>query len=111
MDGFFVLQDYSEEKDGRVVFRGHGIYGWDAAEKTYIWYWVDSMGQAPAAPSRGQWEGDTLTFTSSSPHGQGRYTLRFLEPTRYTFKLENSFDGGKTWSLMMEGTYRRTRTG
>src|SRR5262245_25918319 len=42
-DGFFVLQDYVEEKDGRTVFRGHGVYGWDAAEKSYIWYWVDSM--------------------------------------------------------------------
>ena len=26
----------------------------------------------------------------------------------YTFRLENSFDGGKTYNLMMEGTYHRT---
>src|SRR5215831_3482400 len=53
LDGFFVIQDYVEEKDGRVVFRGHGVFGWDAGDKKYIWYWVDSMGSVPAAPSRG----------------------------------------------------------
>src|SRR5262245_58446522 len=71
LDGFFVVQDYVEEKDGQVSYRGHGVFGYDAQSGEYAWYWVDSMGFVPAAPSRGSWEGDTLTFTSSSPHGQG----------------------------------------
>jgi hypothetical protein len=37
MDGFFVVQDYVEEKDGRTVFRGHGVFGYDAQAKEYIW--------------------------------------------------------------------------
>jgi hypothetical protein len=107
MDGFFVVQDYVEEKDGRTVFRGHGVFGYDAQAKEYIWYWVDSMGFPPAAPSRGRWEGDTLTFRSISPQGEGRYTYRFDGDSAYHFRLENSFDGGKTFTLLMEGSYRK----
>jgi hypothetical protein len=107
VDGFFVVQDYEEEKDGRVVFRGHGVYGWDANDKVYTWFWVDSMGQMPAGPSRGRWEGDTLTFESASPQGRGRYIHRFEGTDKYTFKLENSFDGGATFVTLMEGTYHR----
>ena len=105
LDGFFVVQDYVEEKDGQTVFRGHGVFGYDAQAKEYCWFWVDSMGFVPAAPSRGRWEGDTLTFRSVSPQGEGRYTYRFQSDRRYSFRLENSFDGGKTFTLMMEGTY------
>jgi hypothetical protein len=107
LEGFFVIQDYVEEKDGRIVFRGHGIFGWDAKDQKYTWYWVDSMGQVPAAPSRGEWNGDTLIFESSSAQGRGRYTYRFEGDDAYTFRLENSFDGGKTYNLLMEGSYRR----
>lgn len=108
VDGFFVVQDYEEEKDGRIVFRGHGIYGWDAKDKMYTWFWVDSMGQTPVGPSRGRWEGDALVFESThSPEGRGRYSHRFEGANTYHFKLESSFDGGKTYLTQMEGTYHR----
>lgn len=107
VDGFYVIQDYVEEKDGQVVFRGHGIFGFDAQAGEYCWYWVDSMGFVPAGPSRGQWEGDTLTFRSISPQGQGRYVYRFEGKQTYHFRIENSFDGGKTFATFMEGTYRK----
>jgi hypothetical protein len=108
LEGFYVIQDYVEEKDGRIVFRGHGILGYDAQAQEYCWYWIDSMGFVPAAPSRGTWEGDTLTFQSSSPQGQGRYVYRIEGERAYHFRLENSFDGGKTFQTLMEGRYERT---
>ncbi len=107
LDGFFVLQDYVEEKDGKTVFKGHGVFGWDDANKVYTWFWFDSMGSVPEGPARGQWEGDTLLFTRVSPGGQSRYTYRFEGASTYHLKLENSFDGGKTWATFMEGVYRR----
>jgi hypothetical protein len=108
LDGFFVIQDYVEEKDGRETYRGHGIFGYDERAKEYCWYWIDSMGSVPAAPSRGRWEGDTLTFHSTSPQGQGRYVFRFEGQSKYHFRIENSFDGGKTFVTFMEGTYSKT---
>ena len=67
------------------------------------------MGQVPAQPSRGRWQGDTLVFESSSAQAQGRYTYRFEGETTYHFKLENSFDGGATWVTFMDGTYKKSR--
>ena len=108
VDGFFVLQDYIEEKDGRVVFRGHGVFGWDGARQKYAWFWVDSMGFVPRAPSLGTWEGDTLVF-ESEPDGvqRGRYTYRFTGEDSYELTIENSQDGGETWRTLMEGSYQR----
>ncbi len=65
------------------------------------------MGFVPAAPSRGQWVGDTLTPHSSSPMGQGRYTYTFASDREYHFKIENSFDGGATFTQFMEARYRK----
>jgi hypothetical protein len=50
VDGFFVLQDYVQEKDGKINYRGHGIFGWDDQQKNVIWYWVDPMGFVPPPP-------------------------------------------------------------
>ena len=108
LDGFAVLQDYVQEQDGKVSFRGHGVFGWDAAAKEVHWYWVDSTGHWPPGPAKGAWEGDTLVLRSSSPSGQGRYTFRFETPTSLDFRLENSFVGGASWKLFMSGRFRRT---
>lgn len=107
LDGFFVLQDYQEEKDGRVAFRGHAILGWDAQERTYTWYWIDTMGFVPAQPSRGHWAGDALTLQTTTPRGMARHTFRFPDEGTFQLRIENSFDGGANWRTFMEGTYRR----
>jgi len=106
-DGFFIAQDYQQEKDGAVSYRGHGVFGYDAAQARVAWYWVDSMGSVPAQPAWGTWNGTTLELRSESPHGHGRYTYVFDGRDRYEFKLENSFDGGQTWHTFMTGKYRR----
>lgn len=108
LDGMFVTSDYVEEKDGKVVFRGHGVFGWDAGSRTVTWYWFDSMGGTPPAPSRGTWEGDTLVLRVEGGGAEGRYTYRFQGNDRYQFRIENSFDRGKSWVKFMEGTYRRS---
>jgi hypothetical protein len=107
LDGFFVVQDYVEEKDGRVAFRGHGVFGYDAQAGTYAWYWVDSMGFVPDAPARGQWQGDTLLLEKTTPRGRARYLHRISPEGSYEFSIESSFDGGATWLKFMSGTYRR----
>src|SRR5215471_18905760 len=94
LDGCFAIEDYVQEKDGRVVFRGHGVFGWDGERKDHAWYWIDSMGFMPDGPAYGEWRGDTLALAKSTPRGQARYTFRFEGPDTYHFRIENSFDGG-----------------
>src|SRR5713226_4309823 len=33
LDGFFVITDYQQERDGKTSYRGHGVYGYDANRK------------------------------------------------------------------------------
>jgi hypothetical protein len=107
LGGFFALQDYTQERDGRAGFRGHGIFGWDAERQAYTWYWIDSIGFPPDGPAYGQWQGDTLTFTRSTARGQGRHSFRFEGERTYHLTIANSFDGGATWLTFMEATYHR----
>lgn len=109
IDGFFVVQDYVEEKDEQVIFKGHGLFGYDPASEEYGYYWVDSTGFMPSAPARGPWEGDTLVLNSPSEgaRGIGRYTLRFDSDRQFYFKIENSGDSGKTFQTFMDATYRK----
>jgi Protein of unknown function (DUF1579) len=106
VDGFFLVQDYEEEREGRVFFRAHAIMGYDARAQHYLWYWCDSMGTPPPSPSRGKWEGDTLTFLSESGGNRSRYTYRFESDTRCSFRIESSADGS-TWRPVMEASYAR----
>ena len=71
LDGWYLIADYEQEVGGKIVFRGHGVYGWSAANECYTMAWFDSMGETP--PARGQWEGDTLMFESESQRGRARY--------------------------------------
>jgi len=108
LDGFFLLQDYQQERNGKISYRGHGVFGYDNEKKQYTWYWVDSFGMPPATPSRGQWDGDTLLFENQWGELQrGRYTYQFSGDDAFMFRLENTQDGGKTWLILMEGNYRK----
>ena len=107
LDGFFLVGDYVEEKDGQVAYRGHSVFGWDDKQQNYVWWWLDSMGSIPSAPSRGKWEGDTLTFESKGEQGESRYTYKFLGEGKYRMVLANRFPGQQDFTTFMEGTYTR----
>jgi len=106
LGGFFLITDYVEERGGQVGYRGHGVFGYDAAEKCYTMHWFDSMGSPCPAPARGVWEGDRLTFQQRSPMGHARYTYTLEGEGRYSFRIENSQDGER-WTPMMDGRYTR----
>ena len=111
LDGLFVVTDYEQERDGRITYRGHGVYGWDAGERCYTMYWFDTMTPGGfVQPARGRFDGSQLVFESSGPPGQGggrsRYVYDFESDGRTTFRIESSRDG-TTWTPMMEGRYRR----
>lgn len=105
-DGFFVITDYEQHRDGEVSFRGHGVYGWDPKAERYTMHWFDSMGMDPGAPALGTFEGDTLTFENEGSQGRSRYVYRFESDDRFTFSIESSRDGGE-WKSFMDSVYTR----
>jgi len=107
LEGYYLVQDYSETVGGHPGIQVHAVFAWDEEQRQYLLYWFDSYGFAPQAPGSGQWDGDTLTLTRSSSRGMARHSYRFEGADAYRLKLENSFDGGQTWQPAMEGVYRR----
>jgi hypothetical protein len=95
VDGFFLVQDYVEVKDGKTVFRGHGIFGWDAPAADVHLVLVRQHGTGPVATVARALAGRHAGVRIVEPAGAGRYTYRFEGESTYHFKLENSFDGGQ----------------
>jgi hypothetical protein len=109
LDGTFVITDYVEEREGAAPYRGHGIYGWDAAGATYTMHWFDSLGSVPTTAARGRWaEAGDLVFEQRTHQGYARYIYRFTSPTFdvYVFRIESSRDG-RAFRPFMEGKYKR----
>ena len=104
-DGFILVHDYEQERNGAVTFRGHGVFTHDAAVNCYLLYWWDSMGVA-ANVFKGNFNGDTLQMTCVDHQGHSRTTWGFPAPNTYSFRMEMSQDG-QQWMTMMEGDYTR----
>lgn len=106
--GFFLAHEYSESRDGQVMFEGHGVYGWDGKRERYTMHWFDSMGYPPGE-TLGTRDGDTLTFESGEGDRRSRYMYSRDGDDQLRFSIASSTDGGQTWSFMMEGTYTRVQ--
>jgi len=105
IEGFNIVQDYEQERDGVVNFRGHGVFSYDANQQCYILHWWDSMGMPPNE-FKGNLADNILTLTSKGMMGMNRATFDFRQDGKYTFTLDVSQDG-KQWMAMMEGKYQR----
>jgi hypothetical protein len=105
LDGFAVVQDYEQERDGVVTFRGHGVFRWDASASEYALDWYDSLGFDPNH-FRGTFDGDVLALVSRGAQGLTRAIFDFGQPGRYSYTMDVSGDGTQ-WTPMMHGVYLR----
>jgi len=107
LDGFAVITEYEQERDGKVTYRGHGVYGWDPFGRCYVMHWVDNMGGAVHLQgARGEWKGNQLVYSASNPMGHSRYTYTLASDGQIQFKIEMSPDG-QSWSTFMDAAYTR----
>jgi len=105
LDGTALIQEYRQEKDGQVVFRGHGVFLIEPDSGDVLWWWFDSMG-FPPEPARGRWQGDTLHFEKTTPRGEARYRYEFAHD-RYRFVIENRFPGQSEFAEFIRADYLR----
>jgi hypothetical protein len=103
MDGFF-MKCSSEGNDPMGAVKGLGLMGWDAENKVYTYYGVDSRGMG--VPGTGILEGKTWTYTSTVKMKdktiRSRWVMQEVSPTEYTFKWEMADEKGN-WTALAEG--------
>jgi len=104
MEGkFFIVMD-SKFKGAMGDGTALAVMGFDPDKKVYTYNEFNSMGQVNH--SEGTITGDTWNWTSDENMGgqtfKGRYTMKVLSPTAYSFKYEVSQDG-TSWTTVMDG--------
>jgi Protein of unknown function (DUF1579) len=106
LDGFCVVQDYRQERDGKVIFRGHGVFSFDVEDRLTKLFWFDSLGYIGPSPATGGWTEGALTLVRGSLRGAARHVYSFGTPDEYDFRLQFSPDS-YGWSDVVTATYRR----
>jgi hypothetical protein len=107
LDGFAVMQQYAQIRNGTRNFSGHGVFWYDPTADEYGMTWWDSLGGS-ASHFRGSFEGDRLVLVSDMPQGGFcRSVFDIGTPGRYSFLMEVSPDG-EHWAPAMEGTYEKS---
>jgi hypothetical protein len=105
LDGFVVIQEYEQIRNGVPTFKGHGVFTYDPYQKCYCMHWFDSMG-APVNEFKGNFENNILTMTHQGKMGHSRAIMDFSKDGVYKFKMDGSQDG-KQWVPFMEGSYTK----
>jgi hypothetical protein len=105
MDGGYFLVWHSKVISGAMGnFSATAYMGYNANDKVYTYDDFNSMGEAEH--SKGTIDGDTWTWAADEKMGgttvKGRYTMKILSPTAYSFKFEMSQDG-TSWTTIMDG--------
>ena len=105
LNGFVVICDYRQERNGRTTFAGHGVYTIDPATSEVVLHWFDSMG-GQLEQFRGNWDGDVLTIQGMTAMGHMRLRYDCSDPNVLKNSAEMSPDG-ENWSRMFDGHLTR----
>jgi hypothetical protein len=105
LNGFALINDYEQERDGKVTFSGHGVFTYDSKEDAYTLVWVDCMGVPPEI-FKGQFEGDVLKLAHGGPGMHVRLTYDVSEPGYLSTSMEMSKDGS-VWNRFFDARLER----
>jgi len=104
MEGNFFLVCHSDFKSSMGNGSGIAVMGYSPDDKAYTYREFNSWGEA--TDSRGSLNGDTWSWVSDEKMGgqtvKGRFTMKIISPTSYSFTFEMSQDGSK-WTTFMDG--------
>ncbi|MBC9880912.1 DUF1579 domain-containing protein [Bradyrhizobium sp. INPA01-394B] len=106
LNGFYLIQDSVQMRDGQQSFATHGIFTFDRDDRTYKLFWYDSLGYTPPAPASGGWVGNTLTLVRGSLRGNARHVYEIIDDVSYSLKIQFSPDA-EGWADVLTGVYRR----
>ena len=106
LNGFYLIQDSVQMRDGKQAFATHGLFTFDREDRTYKLFWYDSLGYTPPSPASGGWVGKTLTLVRGSLRGNARHVYEIIDDDSYSLKIQFSPDA-EGWSDVLTGVYRR----
>lgn len=106
LNGFYLIQDSVQTRDGKPIFATHGLFTYDREDRTYKLFWYDSLGYTPPSPASGGWASNTLTLVRGSLRGNARHVYEIIDDNSYSLKIQFSPDA-EGWADVLTGVYRR----
>jgi Protein of unknown function (DUF1579) len=106
LNGFYLIQDTHQTRDGKESFATHGVFTYDREDRLYKLFWHDSLGYFPPSPASGIWHDKTLTLVRGSLRGNARHVYEAVDDSTYTLKIQFSPDA-EGWADVLTGVYRR----
>jgi len=106
LNGFYLIQDTVQMRDGAETFGTHGVFTYDREDRRYKLFWHDSLGYYSPAPASGGWTGNTLILVRGSLRGNARHVYEVVDNDNYTMKIQFSPDA-EGWADVLTGVYRR----
>ena len=106
LNGFYLIQDTVQMRDGKETFASHGVFTYDREDRTYKLFWHDSLGYYPPSPASGGWVGKVLTLVRGSLRGNARHVYEIIDDNSYSLKIQFSPDA-EGWADVLTGIYRR----
>lgn len=105
LDGCVLLEEWAGAGGGT----GKSMNAWDRTSRTWRQTWLDNSGGR--LELSGRMQGSSMVLSSEAPGPDGvvaRQRITF-EPTDYGVRQhwQRSTDGGKTWTTLFDGQYRR----
>jgi hypothetical protein len=107
LNGFYLIQDSRQTRDGKESFATHGVFTYDREDRLYKLFWHDSLGYYPPSPASGGWSGKSLILVRGSLRGNARHVYEVIDDNSYAMKIQFSPDA-EGWADVLTGIYRRT---
>ena len=106
LNGFYLIQDTRQTRDGKESFAAHGVFTYDRDDRTYKMFWHDSLGYYAPAPASGGWIAKSLVLVRGSLRGNARHVYEVVDDDSYNLKIQFSPDA-EGWADVLTGVYRR----
>ena len=106
LNGFYLIQDTQQMRDGKESFASHGVFTYDREDRTYKLFWHDSLGYYPPSPASGGWAAKSLILVRGSLRGNARHVYEVVDDNTYNMKIQFSPDA-EGWNDVLTGVYRR----
>jgi hypothetical protein len=108
LNGFYLIQDTQQTRDGKQSFATHGVFTFDREDRLYKLFWHDSLGYFAPAPASGGWKDNKLTLLRGSLRGIARHVYETLDADTYNMKIQFSPDA-EGWADVLSGVYKRVK--
>src|SRR6201992_457982 len=106
LNGFYLIQDCKQTRDGKESFATHAVFTYDREDRLYKLFWHDSLGYFAASPASGGWSCNSLVLVRGSLRGNARHVYEVLDDSSYSLKIQFSPDS-EGWADVLTGVYRR----